>query len=246
MNIDLTLKIKRNAQGDYNYLVDCVNKADFLRGDDALLALAAFLRVRVEASEKIVSINVDGASDFRKLLERVTLFMAGDPEGGKVGQAVVTAIYGACYNDVRTKKINDPSARWPADVGIFIANRLTIACEVKQRQFDKAEIRYFAEKLALEGIQRGVIVELSTAGWRFSTKEFEAEIYQKFGVDILFVSDASILLQRILRFSTKPLNESVSKFAGGLMTRLEDLEVSQLRREEWATLNSNNNEPHTD
>ncbi len=238
MNIDSSLKVKKNAQSDFDYLVECVNQADFLRGDTALRALAAFLRVRVEASEKIVSIKIDGSSNFPDLLERLSKFMRGDSEGGKIGQAVVAAIYGSCYQDARTKKINDPSARWPADVGVFVGDSLVIACEVKQRHFDEAEIRYFAERLAKDGIQRGVIAELCTAGWKFDAGELAAEIYRDFGVDLQFVLDASTLLQGALRFSTNPLNGAVSGFASRLMSRLEELEVSQARREEWAALNT--------
>ena len=162
--------------------------------------------------------------------------MEGDPEGGKIAQAVVAAIYGASYSDTRTKKINDPSAKWPADVGVFVADNLIIACEVKQRSFESAEIRYFAEKLAELGIERGVVAELTSDDWHLDDAKLAGEIYRDFGVDLMFVSDASDLLLNTLRFSVMPLKEAVTGFPALLMGRLEELEVSQQRREEWAAL----------
>ena len=39
------MKVKAGSQQDLYYLVECLERADFLRAEEALLALAAFLRV---------------------------------------------------------------------------------------------------------------------------------------------------------------------------------------------------------
>ncbi len=152
------LNVKSNGKQDLLYLCECLRAVDFLENRSALLGLAAFLRSRLEATagRKRVRLGA-GRLSLSELERALTAFEAGDAEGGKTGQALAASFLSLAFPDVRTKRINDPSRRWPGDVGAFREDRLVVSVEVKQRAFTPTEILLFAKQLAEREVDLGVI-----------------------------------------------------------------------------------------
>lgn len=231
--VTLQLQVKDNARVDFEYLVECLKKADYLRGDDALDAFAAFLRTRIDATEKREKIAV-GASglDLPGLMVALDAFVAGDAEGGKIGQAVVAAMWDLVFDGVRTKRINDPSRKWPGDVGVWAGERLVHSAEVKQRPFTEHEVALFARKLQSEKVHRGLLVALCRDGFPFDVSKACAAAYATYDVHLTTITSASRLLQDALMFAKDDV--AIARFPQRLMLRLEDIDVSADRRREWA------------
>lgn len=235
-HISLDLEVMPNARADFEYLVETITQADFLEDASALAALAAFLRVRLEATAALTSIELGvGVLALPALEAALDTYLAGDSEGGKVGQAVVAAAWDLVFADVRTKRINDPSMKWPGDVGVFEEGaRLVLSAEVKQRQMTETEVLLFAQRLSSSSIHRGLVAALAQGDEPLDAQALRAKIHDRFGVDMVIDRRASALVAQAIRFSRRDLPESLRNFPGILLRRLEEMEVSAGRRQEWA------------
>lgn len=229
------LDVKANAKNDLLYLVECVKTADFLENDTALAALAAFLRVRIETTALQGPVPLGpGVLELPALSKVLDEFLAGDSEGGKTGQAAVSAVLDLVFERVRTKRINDPSAKWPGDVGVFHADKLTLSVEVKQRPFTETEILQFVDRLSKEGVHRAVIAALRQERRDLNVEQLCANAYSRSRVVLSVCSSASELLLQGVRFSPSDLPVSLSSFPVKFLARLTELEVTTSRRMDWA------------
>jgi len=235
--IDRSLEVKANARNDLHYLCDCIEAADFLEGKEALEALAAFLRERIRAAGIVRPVSLGpGVLELHALAEAVNEYVRRWNEGGKIGQGLVAAILDVAYEDVRTERINDPSAKWPGDVGIFANDKLWTAVEVKQRHFTDTEALQFAKRLADAGVDRGIVAELGQAPSALECTALSRIAYEQRRVDIAFVFSPGELLFDSVRRSNASLSAIMRGFQQLGMTRLEEIEASDAAREAWASL----------
>ncbi|MDB4954345.1 MAG: putative restriction enzyme SacI [Myxococcales bacterium] len=235
--VSLALEVKDNARADFEYLVDCLKKADYLRGDAALHAFAAFLRVRIAATERREKITIGRSGlDLAGLLSQLDRFIEGDAEGGKVGQAAVAAILDMLFPDVRTKRINDPSVAWPGDVGVFTDDALVHSAEVKQRAFNEHEISLFARRLHDAKVHRGLLVALCDDGFPFDIAAACQAAYATYDVELQPITGASQLLRQALNFSNRDIAVTLQTFPQRFAIRMEEIGVSVARRRAWSSV----------
>ncbi|MEN3313740.1 MAG: hypothetical protein V7645_3069 [Actinomycetota bacterium] len=234
--ISTKLDVKSKAVPELEYLCECLAQVDFLEGKSALEALAAFLRVRIEAtaSSRVVSLGA-GSLPVPDLVVALDAFVRGDAEGGKVGQAITAAVADLVFADVRTKKINDPSSKWPGDVGAFDGAAQTAAAEVKQRPATEAEILLFAQKLGGAGVRRGFIIALAQGNEPLDEEQLAFQARRLYGVELFFFVRAGTLLRTALAASSRNLTETIRAFPDAMLARMRELEVSSSRQEEWAS-----------
>jgi hypothetical protein len=235
--VSMSLNVKANARQDLEYLVECLEDADFLEGRSALEALAAFLRVRLEASQGPAPVSLGpGMLDLPQLMDALNKLIAGESEGGKIGQAMVSAVLDLVYRDVQTKSINDPSSSWPGDVGVFVEGSQTLGVEVKQRPFTDTEILLFAQRLRDVGVYRGTIAALDQAGAPLDQDQLQFQAHRLYGVELAFSMRASALLREAVHYADAGLQISLAAFPRHALTRMKELEVSTERINEWAAL----------
>jgi hypothetical protein len=235
--ISTEMNVRRNSVADLAYLCETAERADFLRGQHALDALAAFLRVRIEVSAPATPIELgSGILDLQALMKALDAFVDGDSEGGKVGQAVATAILDLVFTDVRTKKVNDPSNTWPGDVGVFDRSVQILSAEVKQRAMTDAEVLVFAKRLHEAELHRGMIVALAQGRVPLDGETLAFQANRLSGVQLSFFMRAGTLLEQAATFATQDTPLTLGRFPRLVMTRLDQLEVSEGRRKEWARL----------
>ena len=231
------LKVKANAVEELKYLVESIERADFLRGRDALMALAAFLRARIEASELGTPIALGpGVLELAQLVAVLDKFLSGDPEGGKVGQAMATAVLDLVFADVKTKKINDPSSKWPGDVGAFDRGTQVLSGEVKQRPMTDAEILLFAQRLQAAEVHRGLIMAFGQGKEPLDDERLRYRAHRLCGVDLAFYCSAGSMLREAVLFAPQDTPLSLAKFPRCALVRMAELEVSSPRMQEWAAL----------
>jgi hypothetical protein len=238
------LNVKPNAKADLEYLCECITAVDFLEGKAALLALAAFLRARVEATESRVKAKLGkGTLPLPKLLDVLEGFVRGDPEGGRVGQAFVAAIFDLLFSTIRTKRVNDPSMKWPGDVGAFektiaatdeAEEVLIFPAEVKQRSFSETEILLFAQRVSQANVSRCMVVALNQGDTPLDLPALRQRCQEKFGIELALYLNASSLLTHAIWFSPQSLDANLMRFPERMLDRLQELEVSEKRCQEWA------------
>src|SRR5262249_16984526 len=87
-------------------LVDLVDADE----DEALAALAAFLRVRFRKTLKLTWTDLPGSEvPLERLISVVDEYLAEDLDRPKRTQALVAAAFDLIFEDNRSRKINDPS-----------------------------------------------------------------------------------------------------------------------------------------
>jgi hypothetical protein len=218
------MKVRPSTQGDLDFLVDCLEAVDFLREDEALPALAAFLRVRI-------------ADPATVLVEATAEFVMSNPEGGRRGQALGAAALDLVYDDVRTAKINDPSRERPGDVIVMAGSRAVFcSVEVRQKVVSMVEVNQFADRLAKEAIRRAMIFALHPHQADLGGPVLQQKVWTEHGVLIEVLSGAATVLSRCLMASPKPLLDALQLFPSRMLRRLHEMECTPLTMDNWRAL----------
>jgi hypothetical protein len=231
------IHVRENAKEDLEYLCECLEKADFLENKGAIEALAAFLRARLEVSERPVEITLGSRrvspAELGKLLDD---FAEEDADGGKVGQALGAALLDLVFDDVRTKRVNDPGVKWTGDVGVFADDQLVQSVEVKQKPMSESEILQFAARLAQAGVRRGMVLALNQGSLALSIPELKTKAADLYGVELGIFLHPSDVLEEAIRWSDRDVPNALTALPVRGLERLKQIEASTGRCEAWARL----------
>lgn len=230
------LKVHARSRGDLEYLCSCLERADFLDRDGALAALAAFLRVRLAASTGGPVLELTASVALPALLDITSSFIIANTEGGRRGQAFVAAALDLVFEDVRTRRVNDPSRKMAGDVQVLDAAGIVMAIEVKQRQVSEEEVLQFADRLAVDEIARGGVCIFTGELCGLSPRHMWEMAHAGPGVDLFVIDDASEFLLQAFRWSQLELNAALDRFAQRMLARLEALESTERGRSQWIQL----------
>lgn len=140
------------------YLADLNGRS----AEDAALGLAAFIRVRTDVRRRTdaeaTELRVSGGSSLEDIFEILQMFLAGDTEGGRLGQALVATVFDFIADDVRLAAINDPTS---LDVAVYSDGRLTLGIEVKQKPVREADALGIAQEVARRGADKALLVAIA-------------------------------------------------------------------------------------
>ncbi len=231
------IHVRENARDDLLYLCESLERADFLENENALNALAAFLRARLEVSEPPSRVSIGKVRMSLGELEKIVdEFMEGEPEGGKIGQALGAAMLDLVFEDVRTRRVNDPGVKWPGDVGVFIEEKLIESVEVKQRPATETEILLFAQRLQKTAVQRALVLAFAQAEAKLDLEALGRKAAELYGVELVVFLRPSELLREAIRWARRDLPASLDLLPTRGLARLTDIEASQARRRAWAEI----------
>ncbi len=226
--IDAMDRVHSGARASHAELVEFLSEADQLSADKALAALAAFLRVRLEAAAAVEAIDLRGATlGLHDIIEVTTSFITEDPEEGKRGQAFVAAAFDLVFLSVRTSRVYDPSRHYPGDVQALEGVHAIFAAEVRQKVVSAEEAVIFASSLRGKAVPRGAVVTLHPAQPPLPREQIQTEAEQRHGVLLTVMNGVSEVLLGALSWSQGPLEVLLSEFPQRMLERLEELEVSR-------------------
>lgn len=235
--VGMHLGVSPRDRPDLSALCDALADADFLNEDEALDALAAFLRTRIALGEAPAHVPVgDTVMPMVELGAHAEAFIDKNREGGRRGQAFVAACLDLAHENVRAGRINDPSVRVPGDVLVLDAaeKTTTISAEAKQKPVSDGEVLQFASRLARVGVSRGIYCAFDPHQPSLDTQMLETRALQNNGVLLkIFVSPAE-LLEAAALWSTQPLAEFLKAFPAAMAKRLEQFGCSEEAGNDWA------------
>jgi hypothetical protein len=221
-------------QADLDYLVQTLEAADFLRGEAALEALAAFLRARLaDPRSSPVLAAVEGTPDLPTLLAHAMRFVTLDPEGGRRGQAAIAALFDLVFPAVSTGRINDPSRRRPGDVVVGEGTTPILSAEVRQKNVTAAEVAQFVARLGAEGVRRGLIAMLSPSQPQLPLEGLQAEAWERYAVSLDFVVGLKPALRAALAWTALPLDDALRQFVARMHLRIQEFECAPGSAEAW-------------
>ena len=232
------LTVKERDQPDLAALCEALAAADFLEGRNALEALAAFLRSRIELGERPAYVSPgSGVLSAVDLADATRRFIDADPEGGRRGQAFVAACLDLVFADIRAGAINDPSVRVPGDVLVpDRSGQITLSAEVKQKPVVASEILQFTGRLARTSVARGLYAALSTNQPPLDSRAIEARSLEDNGVLLTVISEPERLLHAALLWSGDSLDLCLARFPKAMGRLLVAFGCRAAASEEWAAL----------
>ncbi len=157
--VDRFENVRRDAMPYHRDLIRWLTELNALSEEEALDALAAFLRLRIAFAEversALARIAVKPASDLASLAGKLRIFINDDPEGGRRGQALVAALLDLAFDEVSLAPINAPTE---IDVSVTEDGQLLLGIEVKQKPVEEATALHLAEEVASRGADKGLPV----------------------------------------------------------------------------------------
>jgi hypothetical protein len=231
------MTVRPSVRPHLDYLCDSLATMKSLDEKQAIRALAAFLRVRIEEGpHRAVPLAIERAIGVPDLAQSISRFISSDPENGKRGQALVAACLDLIFEDVKTTRVYDPSRHWPGDVVAMTDDTITLAVEVKQRPASDTELLQFAERCAQMNVHRAIAATLDPGQGPLYVDELRQEAWRRHGVHLSILEDASDLVHAALTWTSKPLSEALAELPQLMATRLEEVEVSDEGLAAWAAL----------
>jgi SacI restriction endonuclease len=163
LRIDEFTKIKAAARPAFELFKDYVLEIARLGADDALAALAAFLRVRMgvadqERAARKEALKLVATDQVGDVIKAAEIFVVEDPEGGRRGQAFVAAVMDCFFSQVRLRGINDPGA---GDVRVVDGENVILPIEVKQKTVDEQAGLDLAREAAAMKADKALLVVLA-------------------------------------------------------------------------------------
>jgi hypothetical protein len=231
------MRVRPSVRPHLNYLCECLAAMEKLDRPQALKALAAFLRVRLQQGPATAApLRVERTLGVAELIAAVSRFISEDPENGKRGQALVAAALDLVFQDVRTTRVYDPSRHWPGDVVVFEDSAMTLSVEVKQRPATVTEIIQFAARCAEMGVHRAIAAMLHPEQPLLEIDELREEAWRRHAVHLSVLEGAAATLVSSLTWTRQPLWAALGAFPQLMASRLQELEASADGQAQWASL----------
>ncbi|MGB3307899.1 MAG: restriction endonuclease, SacI family [Thermomicrobiales bacterium] len=224
----------------HRYLVDCLETANRLPTDEAMAALAAYVRVCFERADANTVESLKGvAVGLHATVTAAKILLSEDNEGGKRAQALVAAVLDVVYgvDRVKSRLVNDPSRDFPGDVqGLDGSGRPIISVEVRTKPMPQTEIEQFAHALSEAGITRAMAVVLASNQPTFARAKLAERLAVDYGVLMTVIDNVDDLLLAAFAWSTKPLPEVLDNFPGQVSLQLKAIGAAQTTIEMWTKL----------
>ena len=216
-------------------LVECLEHVHYLRTDEALMALAAFLRSRIAVAESAIRIDLgQTSSDLQRIRDACVQFLGGSAESGKRAQALVAAAFDLVFDDVRTARVFDPSRRLPGDVQAFYKLDPVVAVEVRAKAVTYSDAVHFVRAAGIKGFPHAVI-----AGFEHIDPQVIALAHAAFGENGVLVSvypAYSDMLFDAFSWARRPLQQLLDEFPRYVVARLREMEVRDASLATWGEL----------
>ena len=231
--VDVMPRVKH--PDEIRYLVECLEEVDYLREDEAVMALAAFLRHRIGAAEMAVPIDLGRTSaDLTRINDACKQFLTESAESGKRAQALVAAALDLVFDDVRTARVFDPSRALPGDVQAFYKLERVVAVEVRAKPVTYSDAVHFVRSAAAAAFPHAMIAGLGSIA--ADVLGMSESAWEENGVFVTVYSSFSDILMDALAWSRRPLNQLLMEFPEDVVERLIQLEVQASSLATWGEL----------
>jgi len=205
--------------------------------DEALAALAAFLRVAIGVAQKLDDYTIaEGALTVQRVMAAVETFLGAGVDRPRRTQALVAAAFDVTHDDVRSRKINDPSRDYPGDIQAFEDDEPILTAEVRAKSVRPTEVEGFVSACRLAGIQRAFMIVLWPAHPVLPVKILRKNALGEAGVLLTVIENAEDLLLDVFGWSDIPLPVALRTFACSVLTRLREIEATEQSLAHWTAL----------
>lgn len=223
----------RNSE-DRDYFVAIAREADLLSPGSALLAFAVFLREAIEQSPGIrVPALTVGEYTLNGTKVAVGDFLRADAQDRPLRlQAFAAACLDLQFDDVRSRRLNDPSRDAPGDVLAMSESHVLLTVEVRGKPVTSSDIGIFADACSNALIGRAIMFSDVPAQQAPETSS-ATDIRRNSSLELVAYSSAFQLLTSCLIWVSAPLPKALRLFAKRYLFRLEEIQASPTTLQEW-------------
>ncbi|MCS6560292.1 restriction endonuclease, SacI family [Curtobacterium poinsettiae] len=230
--IDRIDRVRRPA--DREYFLDVAEQASALTRTGALQALAAFLReaLQVAASSRSVRVKAAGLTmnGARVAVEDFLRHNAQDRPQRL--QAFAAACLDLLFEEVKTRRLNDPSRDLPGDVHAVAHETVILALEVRGKTVSVDDLGGFADDCEAAGVSRAIM-------FVDAPQQIDLAVHvminnqRRSAVQVEAYGSAAQLLGACSLWSQLPLGSAIEHFAERFLARLREIEVPTDTLKEW-------------
>jgi hypothetical protein len=214
-----------------------VTKVEALDRDQALAALAAFLRVAITAAKRLDDYAVEaGAFTVQRVVHVVERFLGEQLERPRRLQALVAAAFDVTHKDVRTRRLNDPSRDFPGDIQAFEDDKPILAVEVRGKAVPPTEVEGFVDACSQAGIDRAFVVVLWPAHRALPELELRRKALDERDVLLTIIEKVEDLLLDVFGWCDLDLRVALTLFVTATLDRLKEIEVPEVLLAQWVAL----------
>ena len=223
---------------EYDRFVAGVSKIGSADRDEALAALAAFLRVAINVARQLDSYAVaEGALTVPRVVAAVESFLGEGVDRPRRTQALIAAAFDVTHNDVRSRKINDPSRDYPGDVQAFEeGDEPILAVEARGKSVRSTEVESFVSACREAGIERAFMIVLWPAHPALPAKDLRRKALDDVGILLTIIEDVEDLLLDVFGWSDLSLAAALRTFTVSVLTRLKEIEATDHSLAQWVSL----------
>lgn len=206
-----------------------------LDSDDALLALAAYIRARpAKVGADVSGIEVHEALSLNELSGAVDAFLASHVDSGAAGLAVVASVFRSAGFEAKIRTTTDPVR---LDVRILIDGKLFIGSEVKQLPGEDATVQTLAEDVANSNGERGLLALLPPGNLgNINVRSSVSRAYDKFGTMIRVTNGTAELLAEAFACGRTPLDSFIRQTPVQLVPALAEAGASEASVDDWLAI----------
>jgi hypothetical protein len=229
-------KISARAMPAYGDFRDYLYDLDKLNGEQALAALAAFLRIRMEVAREQKearqrALGVVGSGRLADVLGELDPFLARSSEGGRLGQALVAAVLDCVFDDVRLRSINDPGA---GDVRVMEGDDVLLPAEVKQTPVGSETALALAREAAEMGADKALLAVMHGKHRPLPRDDIRRRALEGEGVALEVCESARELIGSACAFSSATSQDVAERLPGAYAARLREHEASADAQRQWS------------
>ena len=221
----------------HSQFVSVVAKVDELDQDEALAALAAFLRVAIDVAQSLGDYVVGpGALNLRRVVTGVETYLAEGKDRPRRTQALVAAAFDVTHSDVRSRRLNDPSRDYPGDIQAFEDERPILTVEVRAKNVQQTEIQAFVSACRRAGIERAFMVVLWPQHRALPASALRQSSLDEENVLLTIIEHVEDLLLDAFGWADLALPAALRVFVVAALERLKEIEADERSLEKWLAL----------
>ncbi|HUY44908.1 MAG TPA: restriction endonuclease, SacI family [Streptosporangiaceae bacterium] len=222
---------------EYDRFVAGVSKIGSADRDEALAALAAFLRVAINAARQLADYTVaEGALTVPRVVAAVESFLGEGVDRPRRTQALIAAAFDVTHDDVRSRKINDPSRDYPGDVQAFEGDEPILAVEARAKSVRATEVESFVSACREAGVERAFMIVLWPAHQALPAKALRRKALDDADILLTIIEDVEDLLLDVFGWSDLSLAAALRTFTVSVLTRLKEIEATDHSLAQWVSL----------
>ncbi|MFD5951632.1 restriction endonuclease, SacI family [Streptomyces collinus] len=213
-----------------------VDEEDF-SVEESFDALVSVLAVCIAVASKKRRVAVGSAIVEASMIAETQSFVVSGHDVPRKLQACVAAGLDMAYDDVISRRINDPSRDMPGDVQVILDGDPLLTVEVRGKSVSGEGLEQFVRSATDAGFRRvALMVDAASHVSLMTADELTSDLEQEYECIVKVNESVSSFLRDVFVWSPRDTHSILSAFPEAMYRRMIEIEVRDSEMERWAKL----------